>query len=213
MGEKRGRRAAVAAALAEAPIIGVVRTASRDEGRRQAQTFVEAGLQLIEITFTIPEAVDLFAELLAQRQGQGSPWLGMGTVTDRRRAERAVAAGAEFLVSPNIDPEVAALAGETDRFLVLGALTPSEIVKAHRLGADMVKVYPLPPVGGPAYLATIRQPLDDIPMLAAGGFGVEEISAYKTAGAAAFGIGAPLLGATREESRQRITRALNLARG
>ena len=68
-------------------------------------------------------------------------------------------------------------------------------------------------MGGPAYLATVRQPLGDIPMLAAGGFGVDEIPAYREAGAVAYGIGAPLIGAGGEEARRRIARALALARG
>jgi 2-dehydro-3-deoxyphosphogluconate aldolase/(4S)-4-hydroxy-2-oxoglutarate aldolase len=92
-------------------------------------------------------------------------------------------------------------------------LTPTEIVAAQELGADLVKVYPLPPVGGPRYLATVRQPLGDVPMLAAGGFPPEEIPAYRAAGAAAFGIGAPLLGCGAADERQRLARALSLARG
>jgi 2-dehydro-3-deoxyphosphogluconate aldolase/(4S)-4-hydroxy-2-oxoglutarate aldolase len=93
----------------------------------------------------------------------------------------------------------------------MGALTATEIVAAHQLGADIVKVFPLPPVGGPAYLETIRGPLDDIPMLAAGGFGVEDIPAYARAGATAFGIGAPLLGAGDDETHRNIARGLDLA--
>jgi 2-dehydro-3-deoxyphosphogluconate aldolase/(4S)-4-hydroxy-2-oxoglutarate aldolase len=97
----------------------------------------------------------------------------------------------------------------------MGALTPTEIVSAVEVGADLVKVYPLPPVGGPAYLSVIRGPLGDVPMLAAGGFGVEEIPAYHQAGAIAFGLAAPLLGvgAGEGEARRRIERALALARG
>jgi 2-dehydro-3-deoxyphosphogluconate aldolase/(4S)-4-hydroxy-2-oxoglutarate aldolase len=97
----------------------------------------------------------------------------------------------------------------------MGALTPTEIVAAHELGADLIKVFPLPPVGGPTYLSVIRGPLGDIPMQAAGGFGVEEIPAYAKAGAIAFGLGAPLLGVGSDEglARQRIARALALARG
>ena len=118
----------------------------------------------------------------------------MGTVTTAARAREAIAAGAEFLVTPNVNADVAREAREAGLFLVMGALTPTEIVAAHELGADLVKVFPLPPVGGPAYLSVIRGPLGDIPMLAAGGFGVEEIPAYAKAGAIAFGLGAPLLG-------------------
>ena len=137
----------------------------------------------------------------------------MGTVTDEARARTAIAAGAEFIVSPNAHAGVAAVAREAGVYLVIGALTPTEIAAGHQLGADIIKVYPLPPVGGAAYLATVRQPLGDIPMLAAGGFGPEEIPDYRAAGAQAYGIGAPLLGSNEEESRERIQHALSLALG
>ncbi len=207
------QRAAVAAAVATAPIVGVVRTGTPAEAARIAATMIDGGLQLIEITFTVPGATDLVRRLLAERPGDGPPWIGMGTVTDRDRAERAVAAGAEFVVTPNADPGAAAVVAGAGRYLIVGALTCTEIVAARSLGADLVKVYPLPPVGGPAYLETVRQPLGDIPMLAAGGFGVDEIPAYRAAGAVAFGIGAPLIGAGGEETRGRIAHALALARG
>jgi 2-dehydro-3-deoxyphosphogluconate aldolase/(4S)-4-hydroxy-2-oxoglutarate aldolase len=209
-------RAAVAASLRRSPITAVVRSRDRAEAARQARAFVLGGLELIEITFTVPDATGLVRELLAER-GEASelgPWIGMGTVTTRERAEAAVAAGAEFLISPNVAPEVARIAKARDLFLILGALTPTEIAQADALGADVIKVYPLPPVGGPGYLSVVRQPLGDVaPMLAGGGFGIEEIPAYKAAGASAFGIGGPLLGASPDETRARIARALVLARG
>lgn len=201
--------------LRRSPIIGVVRTASREEAAAQARTLAACGVELVEVTFSVPGASGLVRELLAARNGEGPPWIGMGTATTAARAREAAAAGAEFLVTPNVSAEVAAVAREAGLFLVMGALTCTEIVTAHELGADLIKVYPLPTVGGPAYLSTIRGPLGDIPMLAAGGFGVEEIPAYARAGAVAFGIGAPLLGVGPDEaeSRRRIARALALARG
>lgn len=205
----------VTKSLAGSPVIGVVRTDSREEARAAAQALIDGGLQLVEITFTVPEAPELVAELLAARGDgawSGPPWIGMGTVTTAARAERAIAAGAEFIVSPNVSPAVAQVAREAGVFLVMGALTPTEIVAARAAGADLVKVYPLPPVGGPSYLATVRGPLDDIPMLAAGGFGIEEIPAYARAGAVAYGIGAPLLGANPQETAANVARALTLAR-
>jgi 2-dehydro-3-deoxyphosphogluconate aldolase/(4S)-4-hydroxy-2-oxoglutarate aldolase len=205
-------RPQVARSLRTAPIIGVVRTSSRDEASRQARIFADSGIELIEITFSVPGASGLVREVLAARGGEGPPWIGMGTVTTEARAREAVAAGAEFLVTPNVSAPVARVAREADLFLVLGALTATEIVEAHELGADIVKVFPLPPVGGPAYLSVVRGPLGDIPMLAAGGFGVEEIPAYAAVGASAFGIGAPLLGADDEETRRKIARGLELAR-
>jgi 2-dehydro-3-deoxyphosphogluconate aldolase/(4S)-4-hydroxy-2-oxoglutarate aldolase len=208
-------RDSVALSLRHAPIIGVVRTASRDEAAAQARTLAACGVELVEITFTVPGASGLVRELLAGRTAEGPPWFGMGTVTTAARAREAVAAGAEFLVTPNVSADVAREARNAGLFLVLGALTATEIVSAVELGADIVKVYPLPPVGGPAYLSVIRGPLGDVPMLAAGGFGVEEIPAYRKAGAIAFGLAAPLLGAGPDESeaRRRIGRALALARG
>lgn len=205
--------AQVTHSLAHAPIVAVVRTPTLEEAEEQARTFIAGGLELIEITFTVPGAPRLVEKLLADRQGEGPPWIGMGTVTTEERARQAVAAQAEFIVTPNVHAPVAQVAREAGIFFIVGALSPTEIVAAQSLGADLVKVYPLPPVGGPAYLATIRGPLGHIPMLAAGGFGVEEIPAYRQAGARAFGIGAPLLGRNTEESLQRIAQALALARG
>ena len=208
-------REAVAASVRRAPIVAVVRHRDRAEAARQARAFLASELELVEITFTVPDAPGLVRELLAERgEAGGPPWIGMGTVTTPERARAAIAAGAEFLVTPNLAPEVAALAHRAGLFLVMGALTPSEIVAADRLGADLIKVYPLPPVGGPAYLSIVRQPLGDVaPMLAGGGFGIEEIPAYRAAGAVAFGVGAPLLGADDASTRERVARALELARG
>jgi 2-dehydro-3-deoxyphosphogluconate aldolase/(4S)-4-hydroxy-2-oxoglutarate aldolase len=203
----------VAASVRTHPVMSVVRTSTLEEAGRQARLFRRGGIELIEITFSVPDATDLVRELLAERAGEGPPWIGMGTVTDAGRAGRALAAGAEFIVSPNVAAGVAELALEAGRYLVLGALSATEIVTARELGSDLVKVYPLPPVGGPHYLRTVRQPLADIPMLAGGGFEVDEIPAYRAAGACAFGIGTPLLAETDEASLARISRALSLARG
>lgn len=214
-------RDSVALSLRRAPVIGVVRTSSREAAAAQARALAAAGLEMVEITFTVPGASGLLRELLAERNvsggGVGPPWFGMGTVTTAARAREAVEAGAEFLVTPNVSADVAREAREAGLFLVMGALTATEIVHAVELGADIVKVYPLPPVGGPAYLAVIRGPLGDIPMLAAGGFGIEEIPAYAKVGAVAFGLAAPLLGAgggkDAAATRRDVERALALARG
>jgi 2-dehydro-3-deoxyphosphogluconate aldolase / (4S)-4-hydroxy-2-oxoglutarate aldolase len=204
-------REAVGLSLRTAPIIGVVRTSSRAEADRQARALLAGGVQLVEITFSVPDALGLVSDLLAEFGVDAAPWLGMGTVTTGERAEQAIRVGARFLVTPNVNGQVAALAKEADVFLAMGALTPTEIVKAHGLGADIVKVFPLPPVGGPAYLRVVRGPLADIPMLAAGGFPVDEIAAYREAGAQAFGLAAPLLGAGGADAAGTIARALRLA--
>jgi len=207
-------KSAVAASLARAPIIAVVRHPDRAVAASQARAFMRHGLELIEVTFTVPGATELVRELLAERPVGTSIRIGMGTVTTAARARQAVAAGSEFIVTPNVSAEVAEICREQGLFLCMGGLTPTELVTAHELGADLLKVYPLPPVGGPAYLSVVRQPLGDLaPMLAGGGFGIEEIPAYRAAGAIAFGIGSPLLGADDSVTSRNIQRALALARG
>lgn len=204
----------VAASLQRAPIIAVVRHPDRSVAAAQARSFIRHGLEMIEVTFTVPGATDLVRELLDERPVDSSIRVGMGTVTTAARAREAVAAGSEFVVTPNVSAAVADIARARHLFLCMGALSPSELVAAHELGADLLKVYPLPPVGGPAYLSVVRQPLGDIgPMLAGGGFGIEEIPAYRAAGAVAFGIGAPLLSPDDEMTSRNIRRALALARG
>jgi 2-dehydro-3-deoxyphosphogluconate aldolase/(4S)-4-hydroxy-2-oxoglutarate aldolase len=203
----------VAASLKSHPVVGVVRTDSFDEAERQAVALLEAGLQLVEITFTVPRATELVARLHERWPAGEPPWIGMGTVTGGERAAAAVAVGAEFIVSPNISAPVAETARAAGRYLIMGGLTPSEIVTARDLGADLIKVFPLPYVGGAAYLATVRGPLGDIPMLATGGFGVDEIPAYREAGAVVFSILAPNLGTGSGETGPLVRRALALARG
>ena len=100
-------RSSVAASLAEVPIIGVVRTQSYAQAEAIARQYIDAGLQLIEITFTVPEATELVRALRAER-GDSTHWIGMGTVTTADRARQALAAGAEFVVSPNTTEAVAA---------------------------------------------------------------------------------------------------------
>lgn len=203
----------IAESLARSPVIGVVRTSSSADAARIAREFLASGLELVEITFTVPEAPRIVAELKAERGATGPPWIGMGTVTTEARAATAVGAGADFLVTPGVVPAVARVARAAETFLLMGALTPSEILAAHEEGADLIKVYPLPAVGGASYLQTIRGPLGDLPMLAAGGFGIEEIPAYRAAGANAFGMGPPLVGTSPTDTRARVASALALARG
>ena len=202
----------VAESLARSPIVGVVRTDATETAGEEARQLIAGGVELVEITFTVPGASGLVRQLLSERGNATPPWIGMGSVTTATRAREAVDAGAEFIVSPNASAEVARVAAEAGRFLVLGAMTPTEIVEAAELGADLVKVYPLPALGGAKYLSTVRGPLWDIDMLAAGGFGVEEIPAYRQVGAKAFGMAAPLLFDGPGSTSENIAHALDVAR-
>ena len=208
-------RAAVTEALERTPICAVVRTDSDEEALRQARAFLANGLEMIEITWSVPGAIEVTRELLRERgaYSPGGPVIGMGTVTTGERTERSLAVGSEFIVSPNTSVDIAGPTKEAARYLMMGALSASEIVTSWELGSDIVKVYPLPPVGGPNYLSVVRQPLADIPMLAGGGYDIDEIPAYRAAGASAFGIGGPLMGKNDIDTAQRIERAISFARG
>ena len=207
-------KSAVAESLGRAPVIAVVRHPDRAVAADQARTFIRHGLELIEITFTVPGAADLVRELLDLRPSGSLIRIGMGTVTTQPGRGKPSPRAASSWLPPMSAPPSPESPRNSGLFLCMGGLTPSELVAAHELGADLIKVYPLPPVGGPAYLSVVRQPLGDLaPMLAGGGFGIEEIPAYRAAGAVAFGIGAPLLAPDDESTSRNILRALALARG
>ena len=124
----------------------------------------------------------------------GDAVLGVGTVRSAADAEAAVAAGAAYLVAPDLQPEMVAFAVERGVPVVPGGLTPTEIAAAWAAGATAVKVFPVSAVGGPAYCKAVRAPLPEVPLVPTGGVGIDDIGAYLAAGAVAVGIGSPLLG-------------------
>jgi 2-dehydro-3-deoxyphosphogluconate aldolase/(4S)-4-hydroxy-2-oxoglutarate aldolase len=146
------------------------------------------GLPLLEVTFTVPDAPKVIAELAR------TPDLivGAGTVLTARQAHDAIAAGARFIVAPNCSTEVARVALEASLLYVPGAYTTGEILAARAAGAHLVKVYPVGVAGGPAYIRVIRDPLPDVPMLAAGGTHLDNIVPFYEAGCWACGIGGAL---------------------
>jgi 2-dehydro-3-deoxyphosphogluconate aldolase/(4S)-4-hydroxy-2-oxoglutarate aldolase len=119
--------------------------------------------------------------------------VGAGTVTDAETARRAVDAGAEFIVSPCLVPEVIEAAQRADVAVLPGALTPGEVFAAFRHGADMVKVFPAQSVGGAAYIRALRGPFPDIPLVPTGGVTLANLAEMFKAGAAAVGVGTELI--------------------
>jgi 2-dehydro-3-deoxyphosphogluconate aldolase / (4S)-4-hydroxy-2-oxoglutarate aldolase len=183
-------RAESVEALCESGLIAVLRADSADIAVRVAETLVAAGISVVEVTFTVPDAPGAIAAL-SRRLGRRVV-LGAGTVTDAAAAKRALAAGAEFLVTPCLVPEVTAVARAAGVALLSGALTPTEVFTAFQSGADLVKVFPVESVGGPAYLRALRGPFPTIPLVPTGGVTLESVPAYFSAGAAAIGVGSEL---------------------
>ncbi len=166
-------------------LVAVIRASSADAARDAALAVLRGGLPLIEITFTVPDATRVMREL-ARR---ADLVLGAGTVRSAEDARRAIDAGARFLVAPNTDEAVAKVAREASVFYCPGAYTTNEIVAARALGAQLVKIYPVGVAGGPDYIRVIRDPLPDIPMLAAGGTNLGNVPAFLAAGCVACGVG------------------------
>jgi 2-dehydro-3-deoxyphosphogluconate aldolase / (4S)-4-hydroxy-2-oxoglutarate aldolase len=186
----RSREMAVSR-LREVGIIPVLRADSRDTAIRVAETLADAGLGAIEVTMTVPDAIDAIAAIV--RRLGGRALVGAGTVTDADSAQRAIDAGAEFLVSPGLVLDVIDVAKRNDVAVLPGALTPTEILGAVRAGADMVKIFPASSVGGAAYIRTLRAPFPDVAFVPTGGVTLQTIGDFIRAGSAAVGVGGELL--------------------
>jgi 2-dehydro-3-deoxyphosphogluconate aldolase/(4S)-4-hydroxy-2-oxoglutarate aldolase len=178
--------------LAAVPVVAILRAAGAGRFLQVGRVLYGAGVRAVEVTLTSEGALAALGRL--REELPGDALLGVGTVRSVGDAERAVEAGAAYLVAPDFRAEVVAWAGERGVAVVPGALTPTEIAAAWAAGATAVKVFPVSAVGGPAYLKAVRAPLPEVPLVPTGGVGIDDIGAYLAAGAAAVGIGAPLLG-------------------
>lgn len=167
-------------------IMAIVRAATAHRARTVIRELRTHGVHLTEITLNTPEALDLIADSTA-----GDTPVGAGTVLTARNARDAVAAGASYLVTPAVLPEVLDTAQRLDVPVLCGAHTPTEVLQAMRTGATAVKVFPAS-LGGPPYLSALRAPMPAVPLVAVGGVDIEDVPAYLEAGAMAVGIGSPL---------------------
>jgi len=177
--------------LREVGIIPVIRAPSADAAVAVVEALLQAGLTVAEITMTVPNAIDAIGAVA--KRFAGKVLLGAGTVTDAETARRAAQAGAEFIVTPCLVPEVIEAAQRADVAVLPGALTPGEVFEAFRSGGDMVKVFPVQSVGGAAYLRALRGPFPDIPLVPTGGVTLETMAELFQAGAAAVGVGTELI--------------------
>jgi 2-dehydro-3-deoxyphosphogluconate aldolase / (4S)-4-hydroxy-2-oxoglutarate aldolase len=177
--------------LRDVGIIPVIRAPSADAAVAVAEALLQAGLTVAEITMTVPNAIDAIGAVA--KRFPGEVLVGAGTVTDADAARRAVDAGAEFIVTPCLVPEVIDAANRADVAVLPGALSPSEVFDAFRLGGDMVKIFPAQSVGGAAYLRALRGPFPNIPLVPTGGVTLENVAEMFEAGAAAVGVGTELI--------------------
>lgn len=174
---------AVQTAIDATRLFGVIRASGPEEAVWAALAAKAGGLELVEVTLTTPGACEAITELA----GQGV-LVGVGTVLDGADAERAIAAGARFIVSPHADARIVAACREAGVWVSQGGATPSELLAIHRMGVDCVKVFPAEALGGPRFLKLVRDPMPFLRLMPTGGVDGSNLSAYLQAGAMAVGV-------------------------
>jgi 2-dehydro-3-deoxyphosphogluconate aldolase / (4S)-4-hydroxy-2-oxoglutarate aldolase len=177
----------VAAALRAATVIAVLRAPSTASAIQAVDAMVLGGISAVEITYSTPDVPSVLAEV-TRRHPQ--LLVGVGTVTTASQVQDAVAAGARFVVSPGLDPDVAAAMRDEDTTSIIGALTPTEVLAARRAGAELVKLFPAS-VGGPALLRALREPFDWLRAIPTGGVTAANVGDWLGAGAFAVGASGP----------------------
>jgi 2-dehydro-3-deoxyphosphogluconate aldolase / (4S)-4-hydroxy-2-oxoglutarate aldolase len=185
----------VQAIVSEAPVVAIVRRPKVDPIRCIEHLF-QTGIRLVEITMDTASAVEILRSL--QSGVPSGALLGAGTVTDVARAEAALAAGAAFLVTPNLNLDVIRLARTHGVPIMPGAMTPTEIWNAAAAGADYVKVFPASTLG-PGFFREIRGPFAHIPLMATGGVNLDNAHDFIAFGVDALGVGGALIPKTNDE--------------
>ena len=160
-----------AAKIREIGLIPIVRAASAKHGLLAAEAVCAGGIPIVEITMTVPGAIDLIAQL--SKTLGNEILIGAGTVLDPETAQRCIDAGAEFIVSPGFDMDTVQYVKRMGKLMAAGALTPTEVVNAWKAGSDFVKIFPCGSVGGAKYLKALKAPLPQIPMIPTGGVNLE----------------------------------------
>ena len=193
------------ARLRELGVVPIIRVSTAEHASRAVEAVVAGGIAAVEITMGVPNALRVM-EQVADRYGD-SVLLGAGTVLDSETCRAALLAGAEFIVTPSLDVKVIETARRYSKACIPGTLTPTEIVAAWQAGADMVKVFPCAPVGGPNYIRSLRGPLPQIDYVPTGGVDLETTPEYIRAGAVAVAVGGELVSnkALREGKTEVIT--------
>jgi 2-dehydro-3-deoxyphosphogluconate aldolase/(4S)-4-hydroxy-2-oxoglutarate aldolase len=184
------KRAEVRARIEEIGILPAIRVSGTDRAIFALEAIHQAGIPIAEVTMTVPKALEVISEMSKRLPDMV---IGAGTVLDTETARRCLDAGARFLTSPGLIPEVVEFALKNDVVVFPGALTPSEVIAAWKAGVDFVKIFPCAPMGGHHYIETLKVPLPQVPLIASGGVNQQTAFDFILAGASALGIGGQLM--------------------
>jgi len=186
--------------IMEIGIVPVVRASSAAEACVAANAVCQGGIPIVEITMTVPGAIEVIREL--SRNCGSDVLIGAGTVLNAESAFRCMDAGAQFLVSPGLNLLTIEFALREGILIMAGALTPTEIITAWEAGADFVKVFPCGQMGGAKYIRALKGPLPQIPLVPTGGVNLNTAAEFIEAGAVALGIGGELVQAEALKSNK-----------
>lgn len=180
-------------------IVPAIRLSSSDDALFAVEAVAESGIPVAEVTMTVPGALEVIRQV-----ARNNPDLivGAGTVTDLVTAQQCLDAGAKFLTSPGLDVQIAEFAVKKDVVVFPGALTPSEVMAAWKVGSDFVKVFPCSLLGGPTYIRALKSPFPDMRLIAAGGVNQHNTADFILAGAVAVGVGRELISPEAVRRRQ-----------
>ncbi len=173
-------------------LIPVLRARSIAQGRAVVDAMIAGGVTIVEVTMTVPGAIDLLKELRSQYSPKDL-LLGSGTVTTAEQAQATMDAGAEFVVSPSFHPEVIRVTKANRKIACPGALTPTEAITAWNAGADYVKIFPCSAVGGASYVQSLLAPFPQLKIIPTGGVSLQTAAGFLAAGARALGVGSDLV--------------------
>lgn len=180
----------VRARIEEVGIIPAVRVSSAADALFAAEAVSRGGIPIVEVTLTVPNAHQVISHLV---QNVPEVIVGAGGVTDVETARRCLDAGAKFLASDGLDPELVNFAVKEGVVMIPGTLTPSEVLRAWKMGPDFVKVVPCAQVGGESYIRALKAMFPNVPLIAAGGVNQQTAASFILAGAIALGIGTELI--------------------
>jgi len=173
-------------------LVAVVRSKSAEEALATAKAVAQGGVQFIEITFSVPSALDVIEILVAE----GRLHVGAGTVLANEEAEEAIGTGAQFIVSPSLELNLIPICHEANVPCIPGAATPTEILAAARAKADLVKIFPADTIGGPDFVRQMSGPFPNIRFMVSGGVSLTNIKEYVQAGVTGICLGSAYLTST-----------------
>lgn len=203
--------------MEEHRLVAVVRSKTADEALTTARAAAAGGVKFVEITFSVPGAVEVIKTLT----GEGEVYVGAGTVLSREQAEEAIAAGARFVVSPSLELDLIPLCREAGVACIPAGATPTEIVSALRTGADLVKIFPADCVGGPHFVRQMLGPFPDARFMVSGGVSEQNVKEYVRLGVIGVVLGSSYLAQTLStegyeglvQRAREFTRLVQQARG